>query len=302
MNDRVVTVVIPTNRGGPYLADAVASARSQTTPPDEVILVDDGSPAPGLESVARDLGLVYLRKDAGGISSARNAGVARATGTWIAFLDDDDIWHPDRLREQLRALERSPDAIASFTGGRYIDQAGRVFGDPWGAPDASNDDMLAGRVPTPRITTLLVRRDAYLAVGGCRTQMEPSEDNDLIARLLLRGVFVNVDRTLVFYRRHDANVTRRALAGRRASRRSIAEMVRAAKRDGDRDRLDLMLERRRSFAGYAADENLGDFISAIRGGRLGYAVRVACWGLAAFPAESVRAVRRRLRRRRHRPG
>ena len=122
---RAVSVIIPTNRGGPYLAEAVASLRAQTAAPDEVILVDDGSPSPGLAAIARELGVDYVRKDAGGISSARNAGVARARGTWVAFLDDDDLWHPDRLRAQLSALDGDPDAIASFTGGEYIDAAGR---------------------------------------------------------------------------------------------------------------------------------------------------------------------------------
>ena len=300
MEERSVSVVIPTNRGGPYLAEAVASLRAQTFTPGEVILVDDGSPSPGLADVARELGVAYVRKDAGGISSARNVGVARAAAEWVAFLDDDDLWHPDRLAAQLAALADAPDAIACFTGGEYIDAAGQLFGEPWGAPDASSADMLCGRVAAPRITTLLVRRDAYLAVGGCRTRMEPSEDNDLIARLLLWGRFVNVDRALVRYRRHASNVSRHSLAGLQAGSRSIGEMLRSAKRDGDAERLALMRARRRSFASNSADQNLGDLISAIRGGELGYAARVAAWGLFALPVASLRAVDRRWRRRRER--
>jgi glycosyltransferase involved in cell wall biosynthesis len=295
---RSVSVVIPTNRGGPYLAAAVGSLRAQSVAPDEVILVDDGSPSPGLAEIARELDVQYLRKDAGGISSARNVGVAHATGTWIAFLDDDDLWHPDRLSAQLAALALDSDAIASFTGGEYIDAEGRTFGEPWGAPGASSSDMLTGRVASPRITTLLVRRDAYLAVGGCRTRMEPSEDNDLIARLLLQGTFVGVDRALVSYRRHAANVTRRSLAGRRAGRRSIREMMRAAKRDGDTQRLAVLGARRRSFVMNAADQNLGDLITAARDREVGYAVRVAAWGIFTLPSASLRAVGRRRKGRR----
>ena len=124
-----VSVVIPTNRGGPFLAAAVASLRAQTTAPDEVILVDDGSPSPGLAEIARELGdVTYLRKAAGGISSARNMGVTRATSTWIALLDDDDLWHPDQLSAQLAALTDASDAIACFTGGEYIDAEGRTVG------------------------------------------------------------------------------------------------------------------------------------------------------------------------------
>src|SRR4051794_27842615 len=112
--------------------------------------------------------------------------------------------------------------------------------------------MFCSPLPSPRITTLLVRRDAYLAGGGCRTQMEPYEDNDLIARLLLQGEFIGVDRPLVSYRRHASNVTRRSLAGRRAGMRSIREMLRTAKRDGDNERIALLRARRRTIVSSSA--------------------------------------------------
>jgi len=292
-----ISVIMPTNRGGPYLAEAVASVRAQTVAVSDILLVDDGSPAPGLEDVARELGLRYYRQEPSGISAARNAGVREVDSEWVAFLDDDDLWHPDRLRAQLSALAGAPDTIACFTGGEYIDANSRPVGEPWGAPHASNNDMLCGRVASPRITTLLVRRDAYLAVGGCRTRMEPSEDNDLIARLLLQGEFVSVDRALVSYRRHDSNVTRRSLAGRRAGRRSIREMLRTAKRDGNTERIALMRARRRTSVSISADQNLGDLIDAIRDRELGYAARVAAWGIFTLPIASLRAIHRRRQRR-----
>jgi len=293
-----ISVIIPTNRGGPYLAEAVASLRAQTVAVSDILLVDDGSPAPGLEGVARELGLRYYRQEPSGIAAARNSGVRQVDSEWVAFLDDDDRWHPDRLRAQVDALVRAPHAIACFTGGEYIDADGRPIGEPWGAPDASNNEMLCGCVPTPRITTLLVRRDSYLAVGGCRTRMEPSEDNDLIARLLLLGEFAGVDRALISYRRHTSNVTRRSLAGLRAGRRSIREMLRTAKRDGNTERIALMRARRRTFVSNAADQNLGDLISAVRGREVGYAARVAAWGIFTMPVASLRAVHRRRERRR----
>src|SRR5687767_14272248 len=117
-----ISVIIPTNRGGPYLAEAVASLRAQTLAVSDILLVDDGSPAPGLEDVARELGLRYHRQEPSGIAAARNTGVRQVDSEWVAFLDDDDFWHPDRLRAQLSALAGEPDAIACFTGGEYIDE------------------------------------------------------------------------------------------------------------------------------------------------------------------------------------
>lgn len=299
MGQPTISVIIPTNRGGPYLAEAVASLRAQTFAPSEILLVDDGSPAPGLEDTSRALGLRYVRQEPSGIAAARNTGVRHVDSEWVAFLDDDDRWDPDRLRAQLAALAHAPDAIACFTGGDYIDADGKPIGEPWGAPDATNDDMLRGRAAAPRITTLLVRRDAYVAVGGCRTRMEPSEDNDLIARLMLHGAFVGVDRALVSYRRHASNVTRRGLAGRRAGRRSTREMLRTARKGGDTERIALMRARRRGFTSYSADQNLGELITAVRDREVGYAARLAAWGLFTMPIASLRAVRRRHRRRTH---
>lgn len=298
MGRPTISVIIPSNRGGPYLTEAVASLRAQTLPASEILLVDDGSPAPGLEDVARELGLRYLRQESSGISVARNTGVRVVDSEWVAFLDDDDLWHPDRLEAQVSALTHAPGAIACSTGGDHIDAEGRPLGEPWAAPNASAEEMLRGRVPTPRITTLLVRRDAYLAVGGCRTRMEPSEDNDLIARLLLLGEFVTVDRPLVSYRRHASNVTRRSLAGRQAGRRSMRDMLRSAKRDADSERIALMRTRQRRFVSSAADQNLGDLISAVRNREFGYGARVAAWGIT-LPIASLRAVQRRRRRRRN---
>ena len=293
---QTVSVVMPTNRGGPYIQDALASVSAQTVPALEVILVDDGSPDPGLGKVAEQLGARFIRQNPSGISVARNAGVAAAKGAWIAFLDDDDVWHRDRLSAQLEALADRPGAIAGYTGGWYMDSEGREFGDGWAAPPARASEILAARVPAPRITTLLVRQDAYLAVGGCRSDMEPAEDNELILRLLQRGEFVAVDRQLVGYRRHAANVTRRGLAGRIANERSILGQLEDSRAAADAETLSLLTDHLESFRLNAAAENLGDLITAVRQHEWGYAWQVMWWG-ARMPIRSMRAVIDRLRHR-----
>ncbi|MDQ0613767.1 glycosyltransferase involved in cell wall biosynthesis [Microbacterium sp. W4I4] len=293
MTEPRVTVIVPTNRGGEYLDAAIASVRAQTVPVHEIVLVDDGSPAPGLGGVAERLGLGYLRQEPSGLSVGRNNGAVAATGDWIAYLDDDDVWHPERIEEQLRALDAMPDAIAACTGGWYMDAEGVTFGSGWGAPQASSAQMIAYDAIPPRITTLLIRRTAYLAVDGCRSAMEPAEDNDLIQRLLQRGEIACVDRQLVGYRRHRGNVTQRGLAGREANRRVLADLLDSARSD---QRLTRMLRRHRAaFRRYAAAENLGEFITAVRRGERGYALRIAGWGLLHVALQSVRAVVTRAR-------
>lgn len=298
MPDQSITVIIPTNRGGAYLDAAVASVRGQTVPVAEILLVDDGAPAPGLGEVAARLGLRYLRQAPSGLSAARNAGARAAQTDWVAYLDDDDVWHPERIEAQLRALQESPDVVAVCTGGWYMDAEGLAFGEGWGAPAASSRQMISYDAIPPRITTLLIRRDAYWAAGGCRTAMEPAEDNDLIQRLLQQGEFANVDRQLVGYRRHLGNVTQRGLRGRQANHRVLVDLLAAARDDADLARL--LRRHRRAFRRYAAADNLGEFLDAVRRREARYALSIAWWGLTHAPAESVTAVADRAGRRRSR--
>ncbi|WP_426323422.1 glycosyltransferase family 2 protein [Microbacterium sp. E-13] len=296
MDPRSVSVIIPTNRDGRYLRETVASVRAQTAAVGEIVLVDDGAPAPGLAAIAAELGVSYVRQDAAGLSVARNTGVEAARGEWIAFLDDDDVWHPDRIRSQLDALAAAPAAIAAYTGGWYMDAEGTPFGTGWPAPAASAHDMLAGAVTFPRITTLLIQRRAYLAVGGCRSDMEPAEDNELILRLLQHGEFAAVDRQLVGYRRHSANVTNRGLPGREAAMRGLRGHVRGARRRGDRRLAHLLTQNLRRYRRFAADENLAELAAAAKSRDRGYLVALSWWAIRSAPLDSAGAVARRMLR------
>ena len=76
------------------------------------------------------------------------------------------MWHPERIEQQLQALEQSPKAIASYAGGWYMDGDGNSFGDGWAAPSAPESEMIRGRAPLPRLTTLLVRRESMRPSAG----------------------------------------------------------------------------------------------------------------------------------------
>lgn len=292
-----VSVIIPTNRGGPFLREAVESVRAQTVAVRQIILVDDGSPEPGLSAVADTLGLTYVRQPASGISIARNTGVEAAKGRWVAFLDDDDVWHPERIEAQLRELDRSPDAVGSHTGGWFMDADGVPFGDDWSAPPASSAEFISARIIPPRITTVLVRRDVYLDVGGCDPAMEPAEDNELILRLLLAGPFVAVDRSLVGYRRHATNVTGKGLAGRRASVRALRVARQRAAAGSDPQLGALLRVRRRIFFDHWAAENLGELIASLRRRDWAYSRPLVWWAVTDAPLASARALADRLTRR-----
>ena len=102
----MISVVIPTHNRSALLSRTLASALAQRGVEMRVIVVDDGSRDETAAMLARvgDPRLTILRHEqARGVSAARNAGIAAATGEWVAFLDDDDLWSPTKLAEQVSA-------------------------------------------------------------------------------------------------------------------------------------------------------------------------------------------------------
>lgn len=289
-----ISVIIATNRGGPYLAEAVASVKAQTSAVQEIVLVDDGAPAGALERFADENELRYLRSPGTGVSAARNAGAAAASGDWLIFLDDDDVWHPRRIEAQRAALDADPHAIASHSGGWYMDADGIVFGKGWRVRQVPALDMLRGAAPLPRITTLLVRREVFDEVGGFDPAIRIGEDNELIRRLLVRGESVAVDEALVGYRRHPGNASRRMLDGRLSAPRSLRRLRDEARAHGQLPIAAALDERLRRMRQETADDNLGELIAAIRQRDRVYAVRLIGYALRT-PLPSARAAVRRLR-------
>ena len=100
-----VSVVIPAYNAERFIGEAIESVLAQTHPPFEVVVVDDGS-TDATATVARGYpGVTLIQRENGGIGAARNTGVAAATGDWLAFLDADDTWPPDRLSALLAEAE-----------------------------------------------------------------------------------------------------------------------------------------------------------------------------------------------------
>ena len=115
MSGRAVSVVIAVYNGERYLEAAIRSALGQTAPPDEIVVVDDGS-ADESARIARAFGppVRCLSEPHRGVSAALNRGVEQARGTFLAFLDADDLWIEDKLARQLDALAADPSLDAVF--------------------------------------------------------------------------------------------------------------------------------------------------------------------------------------------
>ena len=208
-----VSVVIPCYNYGRFLRDAVASIQSQTFTDHEIIVVDDGS-TDDTEIQAREMGATvrYLRQPNQGPSAARNTGIAAARGRYIAFLDADDTWQPEKLARQVPILEGHPDVVLVYTDSTYFDGAtGRDVGrhrERFAHPHGRVLGRLleAGNFihsPTP-----LVRRTTLEDVGGFDPTLRSSEDWDLWVRIAARGEIAYIDEPLARYRLHGAQASR----------------------------------------------------------------------------------------------
>lgn len=197
-----IAAIIPLYNGEGFIAQAIHSVLGQSRPPDECIVVDDGSSDGGAAIVA-DLSERYpvrlLRKTNGGQSSARNHGVARSHSSHIAFLDQDDAWYPDHLAKLVVPFEtRSADRALGWVYSDLdeADEAGAVLTRRFlrtrrakhpksSVADCLRDDMFV--LPSAS----LIARHAFEAVGGYDERLSGYEDDDLFVRLLDHG-FDNV--------------------------------------------------------------------------------------------------------------
>ncbi|MGQ9606919.1 MAG: glycosyltransferase family 2 protein [Thermogutta sp.] len=164
MTDRpTVSVVIPVWNAARYLPETLRSVLRQTRPPEEIVVVDDGS-TDASAAVAEGFGptVRVLRQENRGESAARNRGIEAARGEWIAFLDADDLWHPDKLARQLAAVRAHAAVDCVHTNWWYFGrQNGRVDVSTVDPAERYRPGRVAAENPF-RISSLLVRRELPL--------------------------------------------------------------------------------------------------------------------------------------------
>jgi glycosyltransferase involved in cell wall biosynthesis len=205
-----VSVVIPTrNRFELLERTALRSALEQQDVEHEVIVVDDGSQDGTFERLSEldEPRLRVIRHDtARGVSRARNAGIAAARATWTAFLDDDDLWSPVKLRRQIDAVEDANGAFA-YAGVVSVGEDGRanyVFAlpDPLELPR----ELLARSVLPAGCSNVVARTGLVREVGGFDEELFQLADWDLWIRLAHAAPAAVCSETLVAYVEHARNM------------------------------------------------------------------------------------------------
>lgn len=209
-----VSVVIPAYNSAEYLPAAIESVLAQTYRDFEIIVVDDGSTDATPEVLQRYGDQILAVSQANqGVALARNHGIRMAQGDWVAFLDADDLFLPDKLAAQMALAEANPSLGLIHSGWQRVDSQGRFLMDvePWRqVPDLSLESWLRWKPVLP--SAMLFRRDWLERSGGFDPQFPPAEDTELVLRLALMGCEAAwLPQITVKYRQHEASAMHKGL-------------------------------------------------------------------------------------------
>lgn len=205
-----VSIIIPTYNRANYIGQTIKSALSQTYSDYEIIVVDDGSTDNTKEVIAQYNGKVrYFYQENKGPTVARNLGINKSSGEYIAFLDDDDMWLPEKLEKQVRVLDADP-RIGFVCCASYV-------------IDDKNNEMLIWK-RNKELTkatfenlyernfvynlTVLIREGCIKEVGGLDETLLVSADYDLWLRVAKKHEFYYIDEPLTKYRLHENNLSK----------------------------------------------------------------------------------------------
>jgi glycosyltransferase involved in cell wall biosynthesis len=198
-----VSVVIPAYNAAATIGQAVDSALAQSWKDLEVIVVDDGSTdETGSIVDAYPSPVRCIHKSNEGVSMARNEGVERAEGRYVAFLDADDYWSPEKLERQVGLLEDEPDVGCCFTAVTRVDEALRPVAriPARRYPDYCRALLLESMVISTGSSSLMVRRGVIDEVGGFDPRFSQCADWDYAIRLSQATRIAPIDEPLVYYR------------------------------------------------------------------------------------------------------
>lgn len=221
------SVVIPCYRNDSFLGQTLESIAAQTVTPLEIVVVDDGSPTP-LRQPSSWTGppLRWIRTANQGLGAARNVGMRNASGEFVALCDADDWWQPEKLELQEACLDATPSAVACYVW--CVESEGYFPFGPYPDPNLDRDSLAAllwqGQFFPP--SSVLMRREIAIEVGGFREGLVNGEDLDMWFRLFTVGEIVGVPKRLCWYRVHSNQITSnvvRKILGAKECRRQIIE-------------------------------------------------------------------------------
>lgn len=204
-----ISCIVPVFNGARYIASALESILRQTYAPAEIIVVDDGSTDATADVLARYSNRVRsLRQQNAGPAAARNTGLNSARGEFVAFLDADDLWHPEKLSRQMSRFVACPELdlciahVQNFWVPELAEEEARLRNHRFSQP-----------VPGYATQALLARRALFDRVGRFATTLRAFDDAEWFLRAIDKKAVLEILPDVLVYRRlHQNNLSRSAIA------------------------------------------------------------------------------------------
>lgn len=226
-----ISVILPLYNGEATLKETIDSVLNQTFKDLELVIVNDGSQDASLEIITsiKDSRIKVFSYSNAGVSASRNRGISQATGEYISFIDQDDIWTTDKLETQLKALQNNPQATVAYSWTNYIDESGN-FLHP-GSYISVTGNVYANLLLVNFLengSNPLIRAQAFTEVGKFDESLKSIDDWEMWVRLAARYQFVSVPLPQILYRQSagsaSGNVWRMEAEGKRVRERIFAQV------------------------------------------------------------------------------
>jgi len=212
------SVITPAYNAEKYIAEAIESVQAQGLETWEMIIIDDGSTDGTREIVAKfaaaDPRIKLIQNNHGGVSHARNTGVKQAKFEWIALLDADDVFCPNKMKKQFEALANDPDVALWGTYAYNIGEDGKIFDVCEDGPTSHAAFQLLRKsagIVSLKASSALFRAELFHQLGGFDSQYDSSEDAELWNRMAEHGSVLVLPEPLVLYRFHANSISVRKM-------------------------------------------------------------------------------------------
>lgn len=211
-----VSIIIPVYNGSDYLRDAIDSALAQTYPNTEVIVINDGSTDAGkTEAIARSYKnkIRYYYKKNGGVSSALNYGIKKMGGEYFSWLSHDDVYTPDKVSEEIKALKGKPETTIIFSNFFLIDKRSNIFSESHiedrALPKSINKNIFPVIRGMVNGDTVLIHKKVFKECGYFDESLKTSSDYSYWLKIFNNYDHLFIKKPLVKYRIHENQGTKK---------------------------------------------------------------------------------------------
>ena len=204
-----VSIIIPTYNQSQYLEEAMESVLNQTYQNIEIIIVDDGSTDNTSEVVKSfDNKIIYIPQKNKGASSARNAGIKKAQGQYVAFLDSDDMWIKNKLEKQIKFIQNNPEIGLLGTGCyQMVDINKMIYKKIFPAKNETLQKDLIKYNPFIQ-SSVIIKKDVFNHIDLYDEKFKESEDYDLWLRIAQKYKVANLEQALVTKRYYEKGLSK----------------------------------------------------------------------------------------------